>query len=52
MADQAVESWARCMDSGVWPGYVDKTVEIAAPGWVDFEIEDSEITTSEGGQVI
>jgi hypothetical protein len=45
-ANEAVATWARCMESGVWPGYVNGPVEIAAPGWVDFEIEDSEIAAS------
>ena len=28
------------METQAWPGYVTKAVEITAPGWVDFEIED------------
>lgn len=45
-ANEAITTWARCMETGIWPGYVSSPVEIAAPGWVDFEIEDSEIAAS------
>lgn len=45
-ANEAIETWARCMERNEWPAYVNTAVEIAAPGWVDFEIEDSEITSS------
>lgn len=47
-AQEAIDTWCRCMDSGEWPGYVNGPVEIAAPGWVDYELDDSEITTSSG----
>lgn len=50
-AKEAVDTWARCMDAGIWPGYTDKVVEITAPGWVDYEIEDTGITAS-GEKVI
>lgn len=50
-ANEAVETWARCMDTGIWPGYVNGPVEIAAPGWVEYEIEDS-ITESNGATVL
>jgi hypothetical protein len=43
-ATEAMDKWAECMESGIWPGYVNGAAEITAPGWVDYEIEDSEIT--------
>lgn len=46
-AQEAIDTWARCMESGVWPGYTTGAQEITAPGWVDYEIEDSEITTGQ-----
>lgn len=45
-ANQAMDKWAECMESGVWPGYVNGPQELNAPGWIDYEIEASEITTS------
>jgi hypothetical protein len=39
-AFKAIDTWKRCMESNNWPGYVNGAVEIQAPGWVDFEIED------------
>lgn len=45
-ANQAIDTWVRCMETSIWPGYVSGTVEIAAPGWVDYEIEETGITTS------
>lgn len=45
-ARQAIDIWSRCMESGEWPGYVASTVEIQAPGWVEFEIEETGITAS------
>ena len=47
-AQEAINIWSRCMETDNWPGYVSAPAEIAAPGWVNFEIEDSEITTTEG----
>jgi hypothetical protein len=46
-AMEAVRIWERCTTTGVWPGYANAAVEISAPGWVDYEIEDSEITTNQ-----
>jgi hypothetical protein len=43
-ASRAIEKWARCLETGIWPGYVDGIVEIAAPGYVNFEIEDHDIS--------
>lgn len=45
-AAEAIDIWARCMESKTWPGYAEQAVEIAAPGWVDFEIEETEIAAS------
>lgn len=50
-AIEAIDKWAECMESGEWPGYVNSAVEITAPGWVDYEVEDSEITTG-GARVL
>lgn len=30
----AVNTYAECVESGVWPGYADRTVTISLPGWV------------------
>lgn len=45
-ANRAIDTWARCMETGFWPGFVNKPVEIAAPGWVDYEIEETGISSS------
>jgi PDDEXK-like uncharacterized protein DUF3799 len=45
-ARQAIDLWGSCMKTGKWPGYTSKPVEIAAPGWVEFEIEETGITSS------
>ncbi len=44
-ANEAMDKWAECMDSGIWPGYVNGAAELTAPGWVDYESEE-EITSS------
>lgn len=46
LAQEAIDLWARSMETGHWPGYVNGAVEIAAPGWVEFEIEETGITPS------
>lgn len=51
-AEKAVETWAACMESGRWPGYVNGPVEFASPGWVDFEIEETEIKTCDGARIV
>lgn len=50
-AKEAIDIWVRCMDSGKWPSYVNGPVEIAAPGWVDHEIEETGISAS-GAQIV
>lgn len=45
-AEQAIASWGRCMETGIWPGYVTQPIEIAAPGYVEFEIETDAISSS------
>lgn len=50
-ANEAIDTWVRCMETGIWPSYTDKVVEITAPGWVDFELEETGITSS-GEQII
>jgi hypothetical protein len=45
-AQHAIDLWARCIESGVWPGYTSGPVEIMAPGYIDFEIEETGITAS------
>ena len=29
----AIETYAACMEAGVWPGYTDQTVTLSLPGW-------------------
>jgi PDDEXK-like uncharacterized protein DUF3799 len=45
-ARKAIDLWATCMAKNKWPGYTKEPVEIAAPGWVDFEIEETGISAS------
>ena len=47
-AQQAIRIWSECMATGVWPGYVTSTVQITAPGWVDYELDESENAISTG----
>lgn len=30
---RACETWARCLETGVWPGYSAETIEVAPPEW-------------------
>lgn len=30
---RAVETWARCTSTGVWPGYADGVLRVGPPGW-------------------
>jgi hypothetical protein len=51
LAQQAVDTWIRCMEGDTWPGYVNGVTEIMAPGWVAYEEEgDDEITLT--GEII
>lgn len=51
-AQEAVDIWKRCMGSGEWPGYAKSVIEIAAPSWVAYELEDEESEIQIGGKVI
>ena len=31
---EAIDLYARCMETGVWPGYSDDIVTIGLPAWV------------------
>lgn len=32
---KAMDIYARCMETGVWPGYADGEIEVGLPGWAD-----------------
>lgn len=51
LANEAIDTWARCMESGEWPGYVGAPVELAAPGWMEFETDET-IITSVGTKIV
>ncbi len=40
-------TWAQCMETGDWPGYVNDVVVVNAPGYVEHEIEDSIMASGE-----
>jgi hypothetical protein len=46
LANEATDIWVRCLESGIWPGYVNGAVELQAPAWIDAEIEESGISAS------
>lgn len=35
-----LETWARCMETGNWPGYPDKAVDITLPPWAWRQVEE------------
>lgn len=35
---QAIQLYAQCMESGVWPGYTDDIVPLSLPGWVENQV--------------
>lgn len=39
----AIETYARCRDADVWPGYSDTTVSLSLPGWVLRDGQQAEI---------
>jgi hypothetical protein len=37
---EALDSYARCMDSGVWPGYEDDSECTSVTSWAAMELEE------------
>ena len=37
---EALDSYARCLDSGVWPGYEDESELTSVTSWAAMELED------------
>lgn len=35
---KALETYARCLDSGVWPGYEDKLLPLSLPKWAETQL--------------
>jgi hypothetical protein len=40
---QAIEIYARCSESGVWPGYSDDVESVPLPAWVERAYENGDL---------
>lgn len=47
----ALETWKRCLDSGEWPGWPDRTCYATLPPWVESQWLEKEMMTADGRKV-
>lgn len=51
-AQQAVDTWRRCMETNTWPSYVSQIVEVDAPAYIAYQLEDEDGQINIGGKVL